>query len=526
MNKYQIFWGETHNNTHHSAGQKVSFGDILDCAATHLDFYAAAYYTAWAEAFAGEGHLSESERRHKIVLEGWKPQEQIEREWAEVCTLTRARYTPGRFVTFPGYEWQGDGTSGDHNVIMREEGLPVFRVQKLAELYNRLRGHDALAIPHHTAYRPGMRGRDWSVFDEELSPFCEIYSIHGCSETDEEWIGLRHNSHMGPGFGDGTWQTALDRGYHIGAICSSDGWRDMPGPHGYGLMACLAEECTRESLWRAFRARRVYGVTGDRIALDFRVNEALMGEVVPVRGKRRITVRVSGLDALDRIELLRNGRVIATHCHQGTWDLPSPGRRSRFRVRIEAGWGPRPNELPIQVREWRGTLRVAGGRVLAWWPCWISPGQGIPLLHGDTAEFTFKTSTAYVQWPRQNATVFEFEAEPNAEMCVALNGLETRGAVSDFARCSRELWYKDDCIRMLHELAGVAPGTPERMDVYHHCAFKVKIHRPIPESGYSATWEVEDDSPITAGEVHYRVRVEQRNAQRAWSSPIWVRPVC
>ena len=25
-------------------------------------------------------------------------------------------------------------------------------------------------------------------------------------------------------------------------------------------------------------------------------------------------------------------------------------------------------------------------------------------------------------------------------------------------------------------------------------------------------------------ETYYRVRVEQRNAQRAWSSPVWVRP--
>ena len=54
-----------------------------------------------------------------------------------------------------------------------------------------------------------------------------------------------------------------------------------------------------------------------------------------------------------------------------------------------------------------------------------------------------------------------------------------------------------------------------------HVAHKVKIHRAVPEAAFKATWEIEDDEPL-AGETAYRVRVEQRNGQRAWSSPIWM----
>ena len=53
-------------------------------------------------------------------------------------------------------------------------------------------------------------------------------------------------------------------------------------------------------------------------------------------------------------------------------------------------------------------------------------------------------------------------------------------------------------------------------------AYKVKLHRAIPEAGYTAEIAFEDDEPL-GGEVHYRVRVEERNGERAWSSPIWVR---
>jgi len=550
----RIFWGETHNNTHQFDSMPVPFDALLERAATHLDFIATAYYTACAAAFRPGGHPAESGQPMPVILEGWKPQERLDREWAEVQHATRRHNTPGRFVTFPGYEWQGDGSSGDHNVYARREGLPIFRVNTVAELYARLRDHDAIAIPHHTAYRPGVRGRDWAVLDEAISPFCEIYSVHGCSETDEEWIGLRQNSHMGPGIGPGCYQAALDRGLHLGAIASTDGWDDMPGRYGHGLMACLATELTREALWAAFRARRVYGATGDRIALDFRVGDARMGQAVAASGPRRIRVRAVGLDAIDRIELLRNGRVIATvsgprriyvkavgldaidriellrngrvlatHCHQGTWDAPRPGSRARFKLRIEAGWGPRPNELPPMERQWQGALRVAGGRVLGFQPCWISPGQGTPAIEGDSAEFTMRSSTRHAAARWQNANVFELEADPTAEVEVRMNGLAERAALGDLARCSREMWFRDECVGLLAERAGVEPFSPERMDPYHHYAFKVKLHRAIPEAGYTAEWEVVDDEPL-AGEANYRVRVEQRNAQRAWSSPIWVRP--
>jgi hypothetical protein len=123
----------------------------------------------------------------------------------------------------------------------------------------------------------------------------------------------------------------------------------------------------------------------------------------------------------------------------------------------------------------------------------------------------------------QNANVFEVEAGPAARLRLELNGLAAEGRVSDFARGSRELWYRDECVQMLAEEAGIPPESPERQDIYHHVAYKAKLHRAIPEAGFTAELLWEDDEPLNE-EMHYRVRVEQRNGQRAWTSPIWVRP--
>jgi len=518
---YRLYWGDTHDNTYSTgAKSKAGIEPALERARTHLDFYSAAYYTDCADAFeAATDHVGRTAGKNLLVLEGAKPAERIKREWAEVQAGTKKHYEPGAFVTFPGYEWQGNGSSGDHNVSYFEEGPPVYQVDTLPELYECLRAHEAVAIPHHTAYRTGVRGKDWAVFDENLSPYAEVFSVHGCSETDEEWIGLRLNSHMGPGYTPGTYQAALDRGYHVGAICSTDAWGQMPGRYSHGLAACLATELTREAVWDALKNRRVYGVTGDRIEIDYRLNGAVMGSIIKADGKRSISVNVRGSDAIDRIEILRNGRVIHTHCHQGTWTLPAS--RGLYKMRIECGWGPRPDELPVRDHHWRGRLTLGQGRMMGYEPCWIMPQPSAPVCANSEATFSLVSSTQNVTDGWQNANIFEFEAGPDSPLAVEVNGLKASGEVRDFASASRELWFKDECVKMLADEAGIPPGSPERDDIYHHEAFKTKLHRAIPEAGYTASVAFEDDEPIE-GEVNYRVRVEQRNGQRAWTSPVWV----
>ncbi|MHB0938004.1 MAG: DUF3604 domain-containing protein [Armatimonadota bacterium] len=533
--RYQTFWGDTHHNCYTSARQDPPITDVLAFTRTHLDFYTGAYYTPVIESVplrehaairheAG-GHAMERSMHaagwQGIKVEGMKPADRLAREWEEFQRALAEHHAPGEFVTFPGYEWHGDGSWGDHNVVYRHEGQPIHIVNSLPDLYTLLREQEALAIPHHTGYLPGIRAPRWAYCDESLSPFAELYSIHGCSETDEEWIGLRRNSHMGPGAGGGTYQDALDAGLHLGAICSTDNWTNMPGRWGHGLMACLAEELTRESLWDAFRRRRVYGVTGDRIALDFTCNGAPMGSMLPFTPERHLEVTVRGLDALDRVEILRNGRVIATHCHQGTWELPE-GKTS-FLLRIEAGWGPRPGEIPFAPQRWEGELSLSGGRFTGWSPCWITRGQGVPELRGDTARFTLTSEQSLVEQGFQGGIALECEASLDTPINLRLNGQQFTGKVRDLAAGSRLLWYREDSASLVQESTGADPAGFERDDPLYHHAFKAKLHRAIPEAAFTARFELTDDEPLS-GETHYRVRVEQRNAQRAWSSPIWIQP--
>ena len=538
---YRIFWGETHHNSYQSPLQDPPLQELLGFVSTYLDFYAAAYYTPQftsippkqAQAMGAArkslgGHPAEeldapAQAWRGVRTEDWKEPELLAREWAEVQAATAGWNRAGTFVTFPGYEWQGNGCCGDHNVVYRAEGPQICRAHTVEGLYAYLQELDAIAIPHHTAYRVGHRAPDWSACNEHISPFTELFSVHGCSETDEEWVGLRHNAHMGPGIAGGTYQEALDSGLHLGAICSTDSWTNMPGYWGQGLMACMAAELTRESLWDAFRQRRVYGVTGDRVELEFTCNYADMGRIIDHAPARELRVAVRGSDAIDRIELLRNGRVIATHCHQGSWNQPEPGQRARWKLRVEAGWGSRPDELPFGEKRWHGRLGISAGRIIGWEPCWISSGQSVPVLSRDCAAFAMTSRQEYVSRPFQGGNVFEFEADPEAVLTLGMNGLTERGRIYEFAAGSRLMYFRDESVDFVHRSTGIRAEDTARDDVFYHHALKVKLHRAVPEAAYTAALEYTDTDVLDA-ETHYRVRVEQRNGQRAWSSPVWVRP--
>ncbi|HJO92439.1 MAG TPA: DUF3604 domain-containing protein, partial [Victivallales bacterium] len=520
--KYNIYWGDTHHNTY-TFVEAPSFDYIVNFASGYLDFYTGAYYTPthdWAQSINPFTKEKYPHVKYSLALEIEKTQEQIETEWKEVEEVTSKYNKAGEFVVFPGYEWQGSGSWGDLNVVYKSEGEKVYVPGTVKELYDKLKElkTDAIAIPHHTGYYPGIRAPYWKLCDENVSPFSEIFSVHGCSETDEEHPGLRMNSHMGPGTGGGTYQSALNEGLRLGAICSTDNWTNMPGRWGHGLMACLSETLTRESVWDAFKARRVYGVTGDRIKLDFRCNGEIMGSILEYASDRELKIDVSGCDALDRIEILKNDKVFRTYSHQGTWLKPEKGELSKFKIRLEMGWGPKSTDMPEPIHEWNGSVKLSEGEILKWEPSWINNRQSIPHIGKNKAEFNMASEQRYTAEHYQGGILFEFESVPEAVVEIEVNGEKLVKTVKELMDSSNILWYKEEVLNIIKKHTGIKPEELPREDpLIYHYSYKVKVHKVIPEAGYSAIIALSDISDLEK-ETYYRVRVEQRNGQKAWSS--------
>ncbi|GAB4563945.1 MAG: hypothetical protein Kow0047_13270 [Anaerolineae bacterium] len=505
-----LYWGDAHTNLHSHHLSDVE--TTLRYARELLDFWPIAYYPQDPRVVRG------------FWYEDWLEQEQIEREWRLMCDLARTNNRPGEFVIFPGYEWQGDGSWGDHNVFYIDDDPPLLRVNTLPELYAEIRRRrlQAIAIPHHTAYLTGVRGRNWDVYDEVVTPFAEIYSNHGCSESDEEWIGLRANRHMGPGVSGGTIEEALDRGYRLGIICSTDNHTGFAGFYGHGLMACYAKGLTREALWEAFQARRVYGASGDRIHLALYANDAFIGDEIAANGPVTIRVRVRGSDAIDRIEVLRNNRLIAGYFHQGTWVIPTSDELTRCKLRVEAGWGPLSRDIPdVPPRRWEGQIETPEGRIVSVERCWRTPGQWVEQTSEHECAFGFQTLQQAPHGLPSEALIFELEGRPSDRVRITLEGKRLELRLTEAMRRSQVLYFPEEVRARVRDAHGIDPDSLPRPDPFYFFSHKAKIHRAIPEVGYVAEFEHVDASPPPGRNV-YRVRVHQRNGHIAWSSPIWV----
>ena len=507
MEGHKLLWGDFHTHL-----EDLDHGDdIVRAARDNIDFYAVLCYP----------FLWERKNGFRVETVGQRPE--FLEWWADHTRLAADHNDPGRFVTFLGYEWHGDRTRwGDHNVIYREGVGELDATMNLAELYERLRGRSAFAIPHHTAYRKGRRGKDWDIWDRELSPVMEIYSCHGSSEGSDTPVHLLDNSSMGPRASGGSFRDALARGIRIGVIGSNDGGR-LPGRWNMGRAAVWAKDATRKDIWEAIATRRTYAVTGDRIRLDFSVAGVPMGAEGRASGPVDASVAVVGSHAIDRIELIRNGRVVDTCCHNGRWEEQTSAKR--FKLRFVAGWGPCATYgyKPPDRWGWDCAMDVAGGTLVGVEKCFDLMGQRVEVTTPRRCEWHLETAGRNTTTPHgmTQGLVFEIEGTRDTQVHIEAEGQVIEKTLGELSEGPHVIPLLAESERRVRETFGLEVADLGNLDPLYHNARKIKLHRAVPE----AAWRLEHtfgDVELERGANDFTVRVTQTNGQLAWSSPVWI----
>ena len=272
--------------------------------------------------------------------------------WDENLAVSERFHEPGRFVTVHGYEWT-NWIFGHRHVLFFGQQRPLLssmdeRYDTPQELWDALRGLEAITVPHHPA--GGPVAIDWSVPPDPLiDPCTEITSAHGCSEALDcpRTIYSPQPGHFG--------RDALDLGYPIGFVGSGDGHDGHPGlthlgPHypTGGLTAILSEDLTRAAVLEALRSHRVYATSGPRILLRTALGPARMGTHIAAAelgDEPSLFVQVQGTAPILAVEVIRSGDVTAALAGDGaadfaaaaTLDAFSPGEYLYVRVSQEDG---------------------------------------------------------------------------------------------------------------------------------------------------------------------------------------------
>lgn len=507
MSKYQLYWGDFHTHL-----DDIDNGAaILREAAENIDFCAVLCYPFLRE------------NRNGLWVESLGQQPEFLERWKNLQELSRSHNRPGSFVTFLGYEWHGNRTRyGDHNVIYFDENNPLDPAWALEELYRNMRGRKAIVIPHHTAYSSGWRGKDWNTFDEKLSPVMEIFSTHGSSEGCNTPYPMKRNSSMGPRTAGGSYRDALAGGLRLGVIGSND-LVGLPGRWGLGRAAVWACECTREAIWEAILSRRTYATTGDRIQVEFRINNAPMGSTVQGGQSVAAEANVVGSDAIDRIELLQNGYVVDTYCRSGNWERLAE-RAKRFKLFIEAGWGPAA-QYGFKPKDWKWLFRldIEAGTLIGMEKCFSLLGQKVLSQDDRHLEWQLLTAgrTTSTPFGMCQGIILELEGSPETLLRLQAEGIELKSSLKELLRASCLIPLLDESKHRIDEIFGLADKDLKNRDPYYLNARKIKLHKAIPEQGYRVQ-HVFRNLKLEKGRNYFYTRVSQLNGQMAWSSPIWV----
>jgi hypothetical protein len=495
---YQLYWGDLHSHCSISYGEGTVRQALLR-ARDQLDFCSLTGHAFWPDMPTDRDRYGQIIDYHR---EGFA---RLARNWDQLIDESRANTVEGEFLVIPSYEWHSL-QFGDHNVYAAGPALPLRDAPDLPGLREVARAGNAIVVPHHIGYAAGYRGIDWQHFDSQLSPIVEIHSLHGCSESEQAPYPMLHD--MGPRDSGSTAVAGWQAGHRFGVIASTDHHGGYPGSHGDGRAGVFATALTREALWEAITNRRVFAVTGDKISAKLLVDDAWPGSEIRSPGRRNLRIDVRGPAAIDRVEVLKNDRILK-RLFPGVVPVNA---ETRFQLRITWGWGRKDEPVPWQVK-----LTVSEGEISDVEPCFsgqsIVAPQGVgghtdssdeedqphQLVDRSPRSLTWRSITTGNRSTRHGTTqalALQLDAPVTANLVVEANSRRIEYPLHELLRQGRSTYLRG----WLSEAIRVGPLEP--------------LGDCVVQGDFSDEPEQDCD--------RYRIRVAQVNGQWAWVSPIWV----
>lgn len=497
-------YGDIHNHCAMSYGHG-RLEDALARARLQLDFVSVTGHAAWPDM-----PIDVPEVAH-IVDFHVKGFARLRKNWPAHFKTLQHYDDEGNFSVFPGYEIHSCAY-GDQTIVYADlEPSDMQFAESPAELrenLHRAKGSRALSFPHHIGYRHGARGIDWEAFEPSLSPFVEMFSMHGCAETSESARGYLHS--MGPVDGCSTMEAGLAAGHVFGIVGNTDHHSGFPGSYGHGRMGLYARGRDRAAIWSAMRERQTNALTGDNIHLLTVVGDAIQGGIIPPQADAELIIEAVGGGAIDAIDIMRNGRI----WHRITPSLspapitPESDGFIETMLHLELGWGARGTS-----HRWLGEIALEDGEILRVEPRFRG-AEIVSPLEGEDAEHPMPSISIAGDKVRFEVTA---EANPN-NVTPAMQGMALHIRTARKGRIRARLDDQEILVPVKRLAEGALSGNLGPIDspAYRFHAL------PRPHE-----WQWQGSvglGEFRNGENVY-VRLSQTNGQMAWTSPVFCRQV-
>jgi len=267
-----LFWGDTHFHTAQTGDAEGEVDELLHyaCDKACLDFCAMCDNDVYCQPLTAHAWR----RQHRFIAEH-----------------TQA----GRFVIIPANEWSWADTKTkkpNHRLVLfAKSGEPLFHqfdpegcdIEALARSVQATSG---LLIGHHLG---------WVFADSPVDGTIEI-----ASAWSPHMVVKPQAIH-----------DTLSTGRRVGFTAGSDSHRRNPGLCG-ALTGIYTTELTPAALVDGIRRRRTIATTGTRVAIDFRIADAFIGDDVHLGGRVPFVARAWAPRPIESIAMIRDGEVITS----------------------------------------------------------------------------------------------------------------------------------------------------------------------------------------------------------------------
>ncbi len=266
------------------------------------------------------------------------------------------------FAVLLAYEWTSNEYNhdfGHKNVYYPSSKGGLYRSTEPAgntpyTLFESIKKDGGQCIPHHPAADWGLvsAATDWDYVDDEAQRLVEIFSRHADFEMFENVSRFTKNIKKKQRC---CVQDALARNIRVGIIAGSDSHQMEHGIEG-GIMAAFIPTLTSENVFNAMYNRFVYGTSGARILLSFKMNNHRMGEelLVPKNQTVQGVVSVLAVDKIKSIVVIKNNEVLIEKTVDGnaidfTFEDTQRNETDTYYVRVEQVDDHRAWSSPIWV---------------------------------------------------------------------------------------------------------------------------------------------------------------------------------
>ena len=269
-----------------------------------------------------------------VATSPFETEEETTKYWKNLSQHVSEFNEEERFTVYLGFQWVGNRKEeGLRQFLFSKDQKPLFRKKDLKhnclkKIYKTYTAKDFMAIPTFTMGENSSY--DFKDFNPDFEKVVEIYNAWGSSECTEKEGNLKPITGKGKKAvheaKEGSIQNALKNNCRFGFIAGGlddrgiyDKFFDQnQTQYTPGLTGIIAKTQTRDSFFEALYKRSCYATTGAKILLGFEIASSPMGSELNSVAKpgllynRYINGYVIGTNKIDKLEIIRNGKVLTT----------------------------------------------------------------------------------------------------------------------------------------------------------------------------------------------------------------------